>query len=413
MADAVPAELRDKVLARIDDDEVVRLAVDLVKIPSFTTEETPLAEWLADYLDRQGLAVTLQEIEPGRKQTIARLSGQGGGPSIMLNGHIDIDPLASGWTRDPFTPWIADGKLFGHGVYNMKAGVTACIMATLALRRAGVSLRGDVVLACVAAELNSGIGTIHALEHGQRTDMAVVAEPYGARTILTKHTGTMDVVVHTLGRAIHISKKEQGVDAIRMMTRAIDALEAMRFTHTHDPDLPGLPRLNVGSIIGGRGRGHDLRGAYTVSDFCTAYVNVRFNASQSGQTVVADIRRTLEALAAEDPAFRYEIEFPPLPERGLGRLAKAAVDVPISEPVVQLVRRNLRLMTGAEPEHLGVRLPQSYAGNDTTHLWAAGIPCCIYGPGGGYTDYHDVHVYLEDLLLCTRVLALTALEATR
>jgi len=413
MSDAVPAELRDKVLARIDDDEVVRLAVDLVKIPSFTTEETPLAEWLADYLDRQGLAVTLQEIEPGRKQTIARLSGQGGGPSIMLNGHIDIDPLASGWTRDPFTPWIADGKLFGHGVYNMKAGVTACIMATLALRRAGVSLRGDVVLACVAAELNSGIGTIHALEHGQRTDMAVVAEPYGARTILTKHTGTMDVVVHTLGRATHISKKEQGVDAIAMMMRAVAALERMRFTHTLDPDLPGLPRLNVGSIIGGRGRGHDLRGAYTVSDFCTAYVNVRFNASQSGQTVVADIRRTLEALAAEDPAFRYEIEFPPLPERGLGRLAKAAVDVPISEPVVQLVRRNLRLMTGAEPEHLGVRLPQSYAGNDTTHLWAAGIPCCIYGPGGGYTDYHDVHVYLEDLLLCTRVLALTALEATR
>ena len=412
MADAVPAELRRKVLEQIDDDEVVRLAMDLVRIPSFTTEETPLAEWLADYLDGQGLAVTLQEIEPGRKQTIARLPGGGGGRSLMLNGHIDIDPLASGWSRDPFAPWIADGMLFGHGVYNMKAGVTACIMATLALRRAGVPLRGDVVLACVAAELNSGIGTIHALEHGGRTDMAVVAEPYGARTILTKHTGTMDVVVHTLGRATHISKKEQGVDAIALMMRAVAALGAMRFTHTHDQDLPGLPRLNVGSIIGGRGRNHDLRGAYTVSDFCTAYVNVRFNASQTGQTVVADIRRTLEALAAEDPAFRYEIEFPPAPERGLGRLAKAAVDVPTTEPVVQMVRRNLLLMTGAEPEHLGVRLPQSYAGNDTTHLWAAGIPCCIYGPGGGYTDYHDVHVELADLFLCTRVLALTALEAT-
>jgi acetylornithine deacetylase len=411
MRDTVPPELRSRVLDRIDDDEVVRLASDLIRIPSFTTEETPCAEWLAGYLGEQGLAVTRQEIEPGRKQTIARLSGGGGGRSIMLNGHIDIDPLASGWTRDPFAPWIADGKLFGHGVYNMTGGLTACIMATLALRRAGVPLRGDVVLACVAAELNSGIGTIHALEHGQRTDMAVVAEPYGARTILTKHTGTVDVVIHTLGRATHISKKEQGVDAIRMMTRAIDALETMRFTHAHDPDLPGLPRLNVGSIIGGRGRDHNLRGAYTVSDFCTADVNVRFNASQTGQTVVADIRRTLDALAAADPRFRYEIEFPPAPARGLGRLAKAAVDVPRTEPVVQMVRRNLRLMTGAEPEHFGVRLPQSYAGNDTTHLWAAGIPCCLYGPGGGYTDYHDVHVELADLFLCTRVLALTALEA--
>ena len=58
-----------------------------------------------------------------------------------------------------------------------------------------------------------------------------------------------------------------------------------------------------------------------------------------------------------------------------------------------------------------MRLPQSYAGNDTTHLWQAGIPCCLYGPGGGYTDYHDVHTDLDELFLVTRVLALTALEA--
>ncbi len=408
----VSPELQRRVLAQIDNDEVVRLASDLIRIPSFTTEETKCAEWLGNYLADQGLEVELQEIEPGRKQTIGRLRGAGGGKSIMLNGHIDIDPLATGWTRDPFSPWIADGRLYGHGIYNMKAGVTAIIMAALALKRAGVPVRGDVVLGCVAAELNGGTGTLYAIQHGARTDMAVVAEPYGAHTIMTKHTGSMDVVIHTLGRATHINKKEQGVDAIGMMIRAINALNAMRFTHVHDPDLPGLPRMNIGSIIGGRGRNHELRGPYTVSDFCTAYVNVRFNASQNGETVVADIRRTLEQLAAEDRNFRYEIEFPPALERGLGRMAKIAVDVPKTEPVVQMVRRNLVAMSGREPEHFGVRLPQSYSGNDTTHLWGAGIPCCLYGPGGGYTDYHDVHVYLEDLFLCTRVLALAALEAT-
>ena len=68
-----------------------------------------------ELLREQGVEPELQEIEPGRKQTIGRLPGTGGGKSIMLNGHIDIDPLATGWTRDPFTPWIADGKLFGHG----------------------------------------------------------------------------------------------------------------------------------------------------------------------------------------------------------------------------------------------------------------------------------------------------------
>src|SRR6266545_2817675 len=411
MAGAALSDVQKKVLDRIDDEEIVRLASDLIRIPSFTTEETPCAEWIANYLGDQGLSPELQEIEPGRKQTVARLRGTGGGRSIMLNGHIDIDPLASGWTRDPFEPWIADGKIFGHGVFNMKAGVTACILATLALERSAVHLRGDVVLACVAAELNSGVGTIHAIKNGYRTDMAVIPEPYGADTIITKHTGSMDVVVHTLGRATHIGKKEQGSDAIAKMMRAIAAINAMKMTAVHDPDLPGLPRLNVGSVIGGRGRDHNLRGAYTVSDFCTAYVNVRFNTSQSGETVLADFRRTLDALRADDPEFQYEIEFPPELSRGLGRLAKAAVDVPLTEPVFQMVKHHLKTLSGRDPQYLGVRLPQSYAGNDTTHLWQAGIPCCLYGPGGGYTDYREVHTILDDLFLVTRVLALTALEA--
>ena len=72
-AAAVSQDLRQRVLGRIDEDEVLRLAQDLIRIPSFTTEETPCAEWLANYLGDQGLEVELQEIEPGRKQAIARL----------------------------------------------------------------------------------------------------------------------------------------------------------------------------------------------------------------------------------------------------------------------------------------------------------------------------------------------------
>jgi len=121
MAGSALSDTQRKVLDRIDDEEIVRLASDLVRIPSFTTEETPCAEWIANYLGDQGLLLELQEIEPGRKQTVARLRGTGGGRSMMLNGHIDIDPLASGWTRDPFEPWIADGKIFGHGISTIGA----------------------------------------------------------------------------------------------------------------------------------------------------------------------------------------------------------------------------------------------------------------------------------------------------
>src|SRR5262249_56016434 len=107
MASPALSDVQTKVLDRIDEKEIVRLASELIRIPSFTTEETPCAEWLANYLRDQGLSPELQEIGPGRKQTVARLAGAGGGRSLMLHGHTDIRPPASRWTRDPVPPRLA------------------------------------------------------------------------------------------------------------------------------------------------------------------------------------------------------------------------------------------------------------------------------------------------------------------
>ena len=104
---AVETALADRVLARVDRDALVDLASRLVRIPSFCRDETPVAHFLADYFRPRGYAVELQEVEPGRLQAIATLRGAGGGPSLMFNGHTDINSLARGWTRDPFAPWAA------------------------------------------------------------------------------------------------------------------------------------------------------------------------------------------------------------------------------------------------------------------------------------------------------------------
>jgi len=89
-ADALDAEAR-AVLARVDAGELVDLASTLIRIPSFKTEETPVARFLDDFFRARGYAVDLQEVEPGRLQTIATLRGSGGGASLMLNGHTDIN----------------------------------------------------------------------------------------------------------------------------------------------------------------------------------------------------------------------------------------------------------------------------------------------------------------------------------
>ena len=86
-----------KLLDAVDETAMLDLAQELVKVPSFKTEETAVARFLARYLEERGYETELQEVEPGRYQTIAVLEGAGGGKSLMLNGHIDIDPLAMDW----------------------------------------------------------------------------------------------------------------------------------------------------------------------------------------------------------------------------------------------------------------------------------------------------------------------------
>src|SRR5262245_31053833 len=99
-------EVAERGLAEGRSDEVVALASDRMRIPSFKTEETPLARWLETYFLERGYDVELQEVQPGRLQVMAWLRGTGGGKSMMFNGHIDIDPLALGWRHDPWQPAV-------------------------------------------------------------------------------------------------------------------------------------------------------------------------------------------------------------------------------------------------------------------------------------------------------------------
>ena len=400
------------ILENIDRDEMLRLADQLIRIPSFKTEESDVARFLGDYLSQRGYEVQLQEVEPGRFQTVATLRGSGGGKSLMFNGHIDIDPLAMGWKRDPWTPSIEGDLLFGAGTRNMKGGVTAMITAAEAIRNSGVSLPGDLVVACVVGELQGGVGSTYLCQNGPLTDMAVVPEPFGANNILTVHAGVLEMAVHVLGNSRHISRKEEGIDAIAKMCKAIPAIDGVEFTYTPREDLPGLPRINVGTIIGGRGRDYDLRGPNFVSDFCTVIVDVRFLPGMTSASVKADIERALDRIKADDPDFEYEIEMPPHPKHRVFTVVMEPFDLPKDEYILETVLQQYRTVTGKEPDGVGTVLPGSYTGDDTCHLWAAGVPCLLYGPGGGSesADIPDEFTRIDDMEQVAKVLALTALD---
>ena len=414
MTAEIDAAVAQRVLAGVDKDEMLRLAQELIRIPSFKTEETEVAHYLAGYLAHRGYTVQLQEVEPGRLQTIATLPGAGGGKSFMLNGHTDIDPLAMGWRRDPWTPSIEEDRIYGAGVRNMKGGLASMIAAAEALRASGTELRGDLVLAFVVGELQGGVGTTYLCEHGPLADMAVVPEPHGADNILTTHAGVLEMAIHVIGNSRHIVRKDEAVDAIAKMARAIPAINGVRFTYTPREDLPGLPRINVGAVIGGRGRNHNLRGPNWVADFCTALVDVRFLPGMTSASVRSDIENALDAIKRDDPDFEYEIELPPDAKYKVFTRVMEPFDLPKDEYILDAVLRHYRTVTGREPDGVGTVLPNSYTGDDTTHLWRAGVPCLLYGPAGGSESdtIPDEYTRISEMDQVARVLALTALDVT-
>jgi len=404
------------VLALVDPRELVDLASALIRIPSFKTEETQVALFLEKFFRSRDYAVDLQEIEPGRFQTIATLRGTGGGASLMLNGHTDINALTRRWKRDPWTPSLEGDRLYGHGVQNMKGGLASIITTAEAVRRSGVRLPGDLVVACVAGETQGGEGTHYLIESGLRTDAAVVAEPFGADNLVTVHSGIVHMAIHTYGVTGHIGRLEGTVNAVRKMTGIVQALERVEFRHTPRPDLPAFPRLNVGGILGGRGQDYVLVEPPYVPDLCTILVDVHFVPGQTVDGIVADIRRALDLLAARDPDLRYEIEIPPPAGfKGRRRLVMDPFDMPTDAPIVQAVARSYRAVTGQEPKAIGTVLPHSYSADDTCHLWKAGIPCLLYGPATirGNADEDDACVLVSEMEKVTRVLTVTALDVCR
>ena len=405
---------KDQILAHVDRAAMLDLAKRLISIPSFKPNETPVAHFLDGYFRGKGYEVELQEVEPGRFQAIATLKGSGGGRSLMLNGHTDINSLRRGAKRDPTVPIVEGDRLYGQGVENMKGGLASMIAAAEAVRLSPVELRGDLVLACVVGETQGGEGTKFLMECGLRTDLAVSPEPTGVGNIATVHAGIAHLAIHTYGVTGHISVQEHTINAVSKMTKVINALESMKFTHIPSAKLPAMPRINVGSIIGGRGESYVLIEPPYVPDLCTILIDVHFVPGQTLDTIIADFRNVLDPLAAEDSELRYEIEVPPPASfEGRRRLVMEPFDLPDGQEIVDIVTRSHAAVTGMPPQAVGPIYPFSYSAGDVTWLWKAGIPCLEYGPSGGFNSAEGEDNFwtsISEMETCAKVMALIALD---
>jgi len=400
------------IIRSIDDAETIALCKDLARIPSFPGRETECALEFAKQLRSLDFdEVTLQEVEPGRPNVIGVLKGDGSGPSFMLNGHLDTDPLPADYGEPHWAPIERDGKIIGVGVGNMKAADAAMVMAAAAVKRSGQKLRGDIIVAGVVGEIQGGIGTRHMLEQGLVPDLAIVPEPT-ACNVRTIHAGVLECLIHIFGKTAWIGNRDllDNVNAIEQAANAIEVLKAVSFRHQPHDELPGLPAIAIGGIIGGLTPEYMLWRPAMVPDYCTIEIDIRLAPGMTFESTVEDLRAALDRLAASDPAFRYEIALPPAPYaapfHAMG-LFMPPNDLPVAHPLAQACKRWHERLTGSEPQ-LGVFIPGSYAGADSGHLASYGVKCLNYGPSGHSRFYDECDVEL--LALSTRVMALVTGE---
>lgn len=394
--------------ALLPTDELLAIASGLVAVASFTGAETGLAQYVREVLERNAIPAFLQEVEPGRCQAIAHL-GPPGTPALMLNGHLDMDPLGRDWPGDPFSARQAGDKLYGAGLHNMKSGLAAIIAAAIAVRRSGIALRRGLLLEFVVGELQGGRGTKFALRSGLTADAAVVPEPYSVRRVITRCAGVHKFAVVVRGKTAHTSRHHEGVDAIEVLRGVLQLLDDPP-SGIRNPEFAALPRVQISSVVAGRGEAHDLSGISYCADKATAIVDVRYPPPFEPADVDRAYAAVLEQARQRWPDADIRIDHPPAPGFQVGGTDMPPMDVSADSSIVTDIAALLPQVSGFTVAETGLALPYSYCGNDTSHLSRAGIECCLFGPRGAGSDTEH-HVLVSEMQACAATLA--ALAVTR
>jgi succinyl-diaminopimelate desuccinylase len=415
--------LEHKALERVESmaGEMLAFLQELVRIPTVNPpgeNYRECAEFIGGRLREFGYDVAYVEAT-GRPEHTARhprvnvlgtLRDTPARPRLHFNGHFDVVPVGDGWTVDPFSGIVRDGKIFGRGTTDQKAGIAASIYAVEALRRAGVRLRGNVEQSGTVDEESGGFaGMAYLAERGyvhrNRTDYVIITEPLEVDRVCLGHRGVYWFEVETRGRIAHGSMPFFGVSAITKMTDFIAAIEhelkpAISGRLTSMPvEPPGAryPSININSISGGQPAG----GIQTpcVADRCHAIFDRRFLMEEPIEQVRVEIRDVLDKIARKDPDFQYQI-------KDLMTVQPVLTDA--RSTLVTTMTASIRDVLGSEPPLIAS--PGTY---DQKHVMRLGFveQCIAYGPGILHLSHQpDEYCRVDHLVDGAKAMALAAMR---
>lgn len=416
-------ERTEQIAAQVDAlrAELTSFLQTLVQTPSLPGHEQKAQRLVADKLRTLGLGVEVVSSElddlkdhpafcddgvpfRDRLNVIGRWPGTGTtsgttpARSLILNGHMDVVPTSneSLWSDSPWSGAIRDGKLYGRGSCDMKAGVTANIFAIQTLRALGFRPAADVLVESVIGEESGGAGTLTTIVKGFKGDAAVITEPTRLR-LCPVQSGALTFRIKVAGRAIHACMKPYGVSAFEKfypVLQAVQSLEHRRHVEYRNPlyeNPHNIAPVNFGTIRGGEWPS-------TVPD--ELVVEGRFGVLP-GESTTAARSALASALAQAGAADEWLREHPPALEWFEGQFESG--QTPQDSPIVATVTACHAQTFGSAPVVQGV----TYGSDLRLFTNHGNTPAVLYGPGDVANAHAvDEYVDLEEVIAATKVLAL-------
>ena len=402
-------------------DEMISWLQDLVRIPTVNPPGENYiagAEFIGDKLKQLGYdthyiaAEGMAEHTPEhpRVNVLGRMTGSQPRPSLHFNGHFDVVPVGAGWTVDPYGALVSDGKLYGRGTSDQKAGIAASIFAVEAIRRAGFRLHGTVEQSGSVDEESGGFaGVAYLAKHGwignDKTDYVIITEPSDVDRVCLGHRGVYWFKVTTHGRIAHGSMPYLGVSAIDHLAEFLHgvthklkpALATRKTSVPVEPPGSRYASINVNSVFGGQSK--DGTQTPCVADHSGAIFDRRFLSEESFDEVREEIHAMLKDLQAKNPEFNYSID-----------------DLMIVHPVhtdencalVTTISDSVETIFGRRP-----KLTASPGTYDQKHVVRIGNveQCIAYGPGIlSQAHLPDEYCLIEDVINSAKVMALTTMQ---
>ena len=305
---------------------------------------------------------------------------------------------------------MRDGKIFGRGVCDMKAGIAAAVFAAEAIERAGVTLPGTIEISGTVDEESGGFaGVAHLAERGRiargRTDFVIIPEPLNVDRICVGHRGVYWFEVTARGRIGHGSMPFLGVSAIDGMGRLLQSVreELMPLLSSRRTDVPVVPpgarqaTINVNGIDGGQ----PVDGIQTpcVADVCRAVFDRRFLIEEGFDATKREVADLVASVAARTNGVRFDV-------RDL--MVVHPTRTPDDSPVIGSLQRAIQSVLG-RPAQL-IASPGTYDHKHVARI--ANVPHCVaYGPGALELAHQpDEYCRIDDIVNATKVLALVTLD---